>query len=359
MMKKASWSLIAISLSMMVIAGCGKNNPMAPASPAAQPGKIVFAMDAADNIASGAVTITKGDLTQTAPITITNHLGSLTFNDIQAGSWNINVHLYDNAGVEIYSGTGSAMVKKNQTEKVLIHVNHNTGSLDISVEVGFKWAITAMGTETYNRQGMVSKNGSIAGTEGRIFFERVTPIERFPYTGYYYEDFVLAQVNVAYGVTYDEVPTPQVSTTPDLQVTLATQRQDGFEAWVLVRHSWEELNGGPRQNESWAPGRPESVNFNWSVSGFATEQGSNTVTATISGYAEFPTGSSSDIPGRITLQPLNQGVISNIQLVLPVAGQSTYFPNSDDFDDSAEITTAEGGNSVDQNSISFVLHAYK
>jgi hypothetical protein len=45
------------------------------------------------------------------------------------------VQLFDQDGVEIYSGTGDGQVSKNQTTTVNIRVNHNTGNLNIVVEV--------------------------------------------------------------------------------------------------------------------------------------------------------------------------------------------------------------------------------
>lgn len=133
-MKKVLIVLTLLAVSAIVITNCSKNSPVAPNIQPEQ-GKLMFALDAADNIASGTVTISKGSLTHALPIRIANHTGSVSFEGIQVGTWSITVQLFDAEGVEIYSGIGEAVVTKNQTTTVTIQVDHNTGNLVIIVEV--------------------------------------------------------------------------------------------------------------------------------------------------------------------------------------------------------------------------------
>jgi hypothetical protein len=121
-------------LGMLLLAGCSRNNPVAPSTAPAQ-GRIQLALEAADEVASGKVTITKGVLTQILPISITSHTGSVLFESIQVGTWTIIVQLFDKDGVEIYSGSGEAVVSVNTTTCVSIRVNHNTGDLEVVVEL--------------------------------------------------------------------------------------------------------------------------------------------------------------------------------------------------------------------------------
>jgi hypothetical protein len=121
-----------------LILGCGNNHPLGP-STHPDKGRIQFALTTTgspeQNIASGSVTINKGDLSQSQNVAIEDHTGTVTFPDIQVGQWSIAVQLFDSAGVEIYNGTGKADVKHNQTTAVAIKVDHLTGSLNITVEL--------------------------------------------------------------------------------------------------------------------------------------------------------------------------------------------------------------------------------
>ena len=130
-MKKTILLLTILFAPLALLSSCGKNNPTAPNFQPEQ-GKLMFALEAADNIASGTVTITKGSLTHALPITISNHTGSVSFEGIQVGTWVITVQLYDKDGNEIYTGTGEAVVSKGQTTKVTIRVTETggTGNLD-------------------------------------------------------------------------------------------------------------------------------------------------------------------------------------------------------------------------------------
>jgi len=89
----------------------------------------------ASNVVSGKVTLTKGALTLVQPVTLTDHTGTLTFSNVQVGTWAIAAQLFDASGVEIYSGSGTGNVVKSQTTTVTIKVNHNTGSLQIIIQV--------------------------------------------------------------------------------------------------------------------------------------------------------------------------------------------------------------------------------
>ena len=139
-MKKFALFLAILAVPAIALISCSKNSPTAP-SLAPDQGKMMFALDAADNIATGQVTITKGALTHVLPITITDHSGTVTFAGIQVGHWNILVQLFDADGVEIYTGTGEAIVTKDATTTVTIRVEHNTGTLIINVEVPASYQI--------------------------------------------------------------------------------------------------------------------------------------------------------------------------------------------------------------------------
>jgi hypothetical protein len=134
-MKRTLLAIAALVIGALVFTSCSKDNPIAP-SVMPEQGQMVFALDAAsDNIASGQVTITKSHLTQVLPIAIAGYTGTVAFNGIQIGHWNIQVQLFDADGVEIYSGDGAAIVTKNTTTTVTVRVQHNTGNLQIIVEV--------------------------------------------------------------------------------------------------------------------------------------------------------------------------------------------------------------------------------
>jgi uncharacterized protein YcfL len=134
-MKKIFSMISVLALMLAALSGCSKSNPVAPATASSSQGQMLFAMEAADNVVSGKVTITKGAVTQMLPISITNHSGTVSFNGIQVGTWQIQVQLFDAAGVEIYTGSGTALVTLNATTTVKIRVNHNTGNLQVIVEV--------------------------------------------------------------------------------------------------------------------------------------------------------------------------------------------------------------------------------
>jgi hypothetical protein len=137
-MKRLVKALLPVLVPLLLIAACSKNNPVAPGETAASQGKLSFAMDVsgnpADNVVSGKVTITKDTLTQTQAVTLANHTGTITFSSIPVGTWFISVQLFDAQGAEIYSGTGSATVGKDQTSIVTIRVNQNTGNLQIIID---------------------------------------------------------------------------------------------------------------------------------------------------------------------------------------------------------------------------------
>lgn len=133
-MLKRAQAWIAVFAVFLFLAGCSKNNPTAPTT-AKEQGKMLLALSASDEIASGQVTISKGSWAQTLPIAIANHTGSISFEGVQVGKWNIQVQLFDQTGAEIYSGSGEAMVTRNATTSVTIRVNHHTGNLEIKVEI--------------------------------------------------------------------------------------------------------------------------------------------------------------------------------------------------------------------------------
>ncbi len=133
-MKKALIILALLAVSAVVVTSVGKNNPIAPNLQPEQ-GKLMFALEAANNIASGTVTISKESITHVLPITISNHTGSVTSGKIQVGKWHILVELFDNKGAKIYEGQGEADIKKDQTTTVTIKVEELTGNLKIVVEV--------------------------------------------------------------------------------------------------------------------------------------------------------------------------------------------------------------------------------
>ena len=93
-------------------------------------------------------------MTHVLPITITDHSGTVTFAGIQVGHWDILVQLFDEGGVEIYTGTGEAIVTKDATTTVTIRVEHNTGTLIINVEVPglVLWSKLGSVTEVQNSE---------------------------------------------------------------------------------------------------------------------------------------------------------------------------------------------------------------
>lgn len=139
-MKLNSATLLVVGLTALagLLISCSNNHPVGPLS---QPdnGMIEFALSTTgspeENIASGLVTINKGALAQSENVVIEDHAGTVRFSNIQVGEWAIVVQLFDSAGVEIYSGTGTAVVNKDQNTTVSIKVIGNTGNLKITVDL--------------------------------------------------------------------------------------------------------------------------------------------------------------------------------------------------------------------------------
>jgi hypothetical protein len=138
-MRRLAISIAVVTIIAGFLSACTKNSPTAPNVPTQEMGKMSMGIDttgcAEQNLASGQVTISKGSLTQAQTITIIDHAGSVTFQNLQVGTWAIAVQLFDEAGAEIYSGSSEASVVKNQTTVAHIRVNHNTGRLIVVVEV--------------------------------------------------------------------------------------------------------------------------------------------------------------------------------------------------------------------------------
>ncbi len=173
MVKKFLLLLLVLTLAAGVITNCSKKEELNPVTPITSDssdnkGKISFRLlAAADEIASGVVTITKGSMTYKKPITIENQEGSVTFEDIQVGKWNILVQLFDADGYEIYTGTGTGIVNKDETTVVKIIVNHNTGNLEIDVEVPLPDGLilwNKLGSQTEVENSVTGPNGIISGT---------------------------------------------------------------------------------------------------------------------------------------------------------------------------------------------------
>ena len=161
-MKRLALLLAILAVPTIMLISCSKNSPTAP-SLAPDQGKMMFALDAADNIATGQVTVTKGALTHVLPITITDHSGTVTFAGIQVGHWDILVQLYDEGGAEIYTGIGEAIVVKGETTTVTIRVEHNTGTLIINVEVPGLLLWSKLGSQAQVETSMEGPGGQIVG----------------------------------------------------------------------------------------------------------------------------------------------------------------------------------------------------
>jgi hypothetical protein len=106
---------------------------------------------------------------------------------------------------------------------------------------------------------------------------------------------------------------------------------------------------------NWQPcgGNPWSYNVNLEViaTGPVDVPHSNQVIAGTSGDITLASGVSQDVPFTITLAPQNNGVIVNVGLLAPQAGQSSYFPGSDDYDNSASfrstiVSSSQSGNVI-------------
>lgn len=160
-------SVLSFVACVMNLAGCSKNGPLAPATAPSQ-GKMMFAMEAADNIASGNVTITKGADQHVLPITIVNHTGTVAFDGIQVGHWTIQANLFDADRNEIYSGSGDALVTKNQTTTAQIRVQQNTGNLQIIVQVPGLVLWNKLGSDIEVQNSQAGPNGQVVGTLGYL-----------------------------------------------------------------------------------------------------------------------------------------------------------------------------------------------
>lgn len=132
----ALMSALAVSGLLLLVAGCSKNNPAAP-NLAPELGQCRFTISAAEDVASGQVVLTKGQQRITLPITITGHSGTVFAESLEVGTWTIDVKLFNSVGDEIYSGQGSALVRKGLTTQVTIKVQPASGSLQITVEVPY------------------------------------------------------------------------------------------------------------------------------------------------------------------------------------------------------------------------------
>ncbi|MCD4813749.1 LamG domain-containing protein [bacterium] len=185
-MKRLALLLAVLAVPAVMFISCSQNNPIAPNTAPSQ-GKMMFALDAADNIATGQVTVTKGALTHVLPITIADHSGSVIFEPIQVGHWDILVQLYDVDGVEIYTGTGEAIVTKDATTTVTIRVEHNTGTLIIQVEVPGLLLWNKLGSVTEVQNSESGPNGTITGSisyDSVQFGNGAINDDRYSYIGY-------------------------------------------------------------------------------------------------------------------------------------------------------------------------------
>jgi concanavalin A-like lectin/glucanase superfamily protein len=172
-MKRIISMLLAASFAVFAMSGCSQKSPTEPETGVDQ-GKLFFNLEASDNIATGQVTVAKGALSHVLPVTIADNTGTVAFDGIQVGHWNIQVQLFDGAGVEIYSGDGVAIVTKDTTTTVTIRVEHNTGNLEIIVEVPGLVLWNKLGSTDEVTNSMVGPNLTFSGdVSDQIIFESV------------------------------------------------------------------------------------------------------------------------------------------------------------------------------------------
>lgn len=164
------YSFMILCAAAIIFSGCSKDEMLNPVSSSSgsssSDGKMGFAITLSHSlsIVSGTVTITKDAMTYQKPVTINDHQGSASFNDIQVGNWSISISLYDSDGIEIYTGTGTALVEKDDTTYVTVTVDENTGNLVINVDVPY-----ADGLLLWNKLGSAAEvENSQYGPDGIV-----------------------------------------------------------------------------------------------------------------------------------------------------------------------------------------------
>lgn len=134
MLKKPLW--LPILATLAILAGCAQNNgPFAPATLVPAQGGVALALSIENDTAvTGIVTLSQDDVTYTQTFTIKNNSASVTFSEIPAGDWNVEVQLFDASGTLINTSTSQVVVRKQETASVKIHINPATGEVTVKVK---------------------------------------------------------------------------------------------------------------------------------------------------------------------------------------------------------------------------------
>ncbi|MFH1715482.1 MAG: carboxypeptidase regulatory-like domain-containing protein [Elusimicrobiota bacterium] len=177
----------------------------------------------------------------------------------------------------------------------------------------FTWTVTGTGTETWYSSQSVSKSGSGGGGDGG---EKRYDKKIIRYNGRRY--LVLREwwsiINVDYGITYNNTPTPSLSASGSIGgLEITETRNNGFKARVYLYKDIYTYTGS--RVCDWLPtGGPSGVTFSWSVTGNITVSNTATRSKTVSG-----SGRISKIEGDRTISAFNAyppapngGAISNV-----------------------------------------------
>jgi len=131
-------TLAVLLVSAAAFLGCNQDTPNEPTNiilnGTAQM-KLRFDVGANQDIDSGTVTITKGEVEQTQGFEIEDGTATVLFTGLQPGMWTIEVMLYDGDGYLIYEGRGTAGVHGGQITTANIVLDELVGGLEVIVRI--------------------------------------------------------------------------------------------------------------------------------------------------------------------------------------------------------------------------------
>lgn len=133
-------TFLAVAGLLTTVACTALKNPVAPAgnggtvavsvkysSPKA--GAPVLAQAPASDFTTGIVVLTKGSITQNAPIVIANGRASASIPGLEAGVWTITLNFYNATGDLTYTGTSTVTVQNGVTASVSITIDPVNGAI--------------------------------------------------------------------------------------------------------------------------------------------------------------------------------------------------------------------------------------
>lgn len=86
-------------------------------------------------VSSGTITLTNDDDSYNFPLSISSGTASAQINNLDLGSWDILVKLYDDEEALMMTGTSNAVIEQGELTSVTVTVHYISGSLDVSLNL--------------------------------------------------------------------------------------------------------------------------------------------------------------------------------------------------------------------------------